>query len=162
MCSIQVSSKIYGFKHACDPAEWHRYSGFAKGRIARKTMAEPSRPRSFPSLTNYQDKYILVIGGYYASNCLTSVDMYNVKTNRWQAAPEITEAREEHSSCCLENFTFIFGGNNDSQHLNSFERIDMDALTAGDQSAQWELLTVANQQDPAPGSDVAMAPIGDN
>ena len=77
-------------------------------------MAKPRRPRSCPSLTNYQDKYVLVIGGYYSSNCLASVDLYNVKKNTWQAAPEITQAREEHSSCCIQNFSYIFGGNSDS------------------------------------------------
>ena len=63
--------------------------------------------------------------------------MYNVEENTWQDAPEITQAREEHSSCCLDKFAFIFGGNNGSEDLNSFERIDMEALIAGDQSAQW-------------------------
>ena len=125
-------------------------------------MAEPLTPRYYPALANYQDRYVLLIAGRWGGNYLHSVDMYNVKSNQWQPAPQINQKRRSSSSCSVQKFAYIFGGYNGSSCLNSIERIDMDALTAGDQSAQWELLTIANQQEPTPGSDLAMAPIGAN
>ena len=92
------------------------------------------------------------------------MDIYNVSSDDWQPAPEIKVARVRHSSCCLQDFAYIFGGFNESacRYLNSFERIDLGAFIRGSRSVEWEQFTLTNQADLTPRRIAAMSAIGEN
>ena len=54
---------------------------------------------------------ILSIGGEKPSvGCKKNVEIYNVESDYWDVAPEIKQARSRASSCCHDNFVYIFCG----------------------------------------------------
>lgn len=72
--------------------------------------------REFPSSPlNYKDSVLFVTGGrspvdenaaYYKS-----VDIYDIRTNRWSEGPEMNAARVMHNTCLLGDSTiYAFGG----------------------------------------------------
>ena len=118
--------------------------------VIRK-RAIPPQARGFPSLVNFRDQYIFVIGGckYFDPRTqFTSVDLYAIEADVWlqahesvrkadspresdsedadsMAIPRLNTARMNHSSCVLgDAWIYTFGGVNGIDHLCSFERLN--------------------------------------
>ena len=86
MYTVQVGPDLFAFKEDCTPAEWVCYSNLLnEQQIQTVSKSTPPIPRTYLSLANYMDKFILIIGGYNPSNeqNLDSVDLYSVEMNTW-------------------------------------------------------------------------------
>ena len=83
-----------------------------------RTLAVPLTARSRPSLVNFVDQCIFVIGGRNMSDVsvrleLTSVEKYDIKKDVWTKAPMLCVERMNHSSCVLnDSLIYTFGGYN--------------------------------------------------
>ena len=84
---------------------------------------------SWPSLINYRDKEIFVIGGRSSglskSAPVHTVENYTVATNTWSnETPSLVEARAGASGCSMPGYIYIFCGmKEDRIRLNSIERL---------------------------------------
>ena len=104
--SIQVGCQLYAFKEDCNPAQWVSYSDLNKENTMTNFFKEtplrpqadngtnvketPPTPRAAPSLANFNDSHILVIGGKISGNysqTLATVDMYDVEMDSWWKPP---------------------------------------------------------------------------
>ena len=99
------------------------------------------------------DSHILSIGGYNPSNeqSLESVEIYSVEMDTWEQAPPLNQRRCGHGSCSLADYAYVFGGDvTFSNHINTFERLNVAKLTRGEQGVAWELLSISNNQGLTP------------
>ena len=60
---VQVVRDVYGFLTKL-PSRLYKYSDLNKGKITITELAAPLRSRSQPSLANFADEAIFVIGGF--------------------------------------------------------------------------------------------------
>ena len=88
MITIQVGPNLYAFKHRCNRTEWVCYVNLLNEQpIQTVPKSTPPTPRTWPSLANYMDSFVLAIGGCNPSNWsqrLRCVDLYCVEMDTWQ------------------------------------------------------------------------------
>lgn len=77
--------------------------------------------RRSPALANVRDSLLVLSGGRLADERANftyitsrSVDIYEVRTDKWRKAPDLNKARAAHSSCFLGDFVYVAGGINKS------------------------------------------------
>ena len=131
--TIQCGSSLYELKGGT-PAQWVAYHDLEFDAIETEAKATPPTPRDRPSLANYNDSHIFVVGGKKpgTKQHLKSVDIYDVEKNIWRGAPALNVARFEHSSCCVGDFIYVgFGWNSSAQLLVQFERLDVAKMISG-------------------------------
>ena len=114
-----------------------------EGTIIKNNLAEPltsiSDSGSSPAISAFNERYLFVTGG---KSGLTNVEYYNIASNQWFKAPEMNEGRYDHSSCCLNEFLYVFGGKNPRK--NTISSIDASQVTSSSNSgAQWVDIQVA-------------------
>ena len=99
--------------------------------------ALPPTARYQPALANAFDSFIIVSGGrvvidkesdkakvlvslqHYAYfelhfKRLSSVDIYDVRSDVWIKGPDMNQARSHHCSCILGNFVYVAGGSGEA------------------------------------------------
>ena len=91
-----------------------------KDKKGHTTKIEEVLAREYASLTNYQDKYIIMTGGTYIHHyarirvVFNDVDMYDIKRNKWSSCTrrkgDIGSAFTNHSSVSLNGKIFLFFG----------------------------------------------------
>ena len=86
MYTVQVGHYLYAFKHNCIPAQWVAYWNLEERDVESCIKQNPPNPRTAPSLANFNDSFILAIGGVSpgCDESLSSVDIYSVELNTWQ------------------------------------------------------------------------------
>ena len=82
---------------------------------------------------------------------LASAEVYSVAGNRWSPIPDMKERRIRHGSCAVANYVYVACGWSD-KHLQSIERINMDAIDDG-----WEELLVSCKKNFPPRTNIIMA-----
>ena len=61
---VQVKQDLYGFKHNASPSQLLKYSNLEGGKIKTEVMQRPlTDGRATPTLCNYMDEWIFVMGG---------------------------------------------------------------------------------------------------
>ena len=111
----------------------------ANKRIEISLRAEPLCQRGCPSLANFKDQHLLVSGGMSNEyKCLQTMDIYDIKNDRWTTGPAMQTPRIQHSSCVLSNFVYVFFGFYEKDTINKIERFDAEAyLHRSDASVGW-------------------------
>ena len=129
---------MYAFKGGEYPAQWVSYSDLDEDDIVINIKETPPTPRSGPSLANFNDSHILVIGGVIPGNYsqkLATVDMYDVEMDSWwkppTQVPALNQARSAHSSCCVGDLCYVGCGWGSPDRLHTFERINVADLIRG-------------------------------
>ena len=83
---------------------------------------------AWPSLVNYNDKIIFVIGGRMGGRFAApknTVESYDLGKGMWRdSMPVLNEARAGASGCSMPNYVYIFCGMREHRkRLNSIERL---------------------------------------
>ena len=135
--------------------------------------------REYGTLTNYQDKFIILSGGLCVREMMSrsvvyEVLMYDIKRNKWSHCPGrkgrflhentllVENESTNHSSVCLNGKIFLFfgelciGGFPSGERSNFFERWDVQAHLEG-RPNEWEMLLLPPKLNICP----MMAPISD-
>ena len=86
-------------------------------------MATPMKVRNGPSMANFRDAFIFLMGGQDSN----SVEVFNLESEEWRRAPEMNCKRANASSCAQDRKVYTFGGcsaGSLTDYLNSIECID--------------------------------------
>ena len=65
------------------------------------------------SLLNFNNEYVLVIGGKRQRPCRTAygtVQRYNISSDRWDLLPSMNIGRTNHSCCLVGTTAYVIGG----------------------------------------------------
>ena len=73
-------------------------------------MASPLQVFDFPSLVNFADEFVFVIGGTVLNVCCTETEKYCIRTGKWSMGPRLRETRMKNSSCRQGDMIYTFGG----------------------------------------------------
>ena len=85
-------------------------------------------------------------GGIDSISVQTKTQIYSVAKNCWQTGPDLVQARFSHSSCCLGDKIYVFGGNQPiGKFLNTIEILNANSLitsvaTVLDENSKWTLI----------------------
>ena len=108
----------------------------------------PPRPRSYPALANFKDKYIFCSSGLNPETnaSLRTVDVYKINGNAWlpkRLCPKMRQARYNHSSCTLGDSLYVFCGESqeDSGYVETIEFVDANAVIEG-WKTKWQLIEI--------------------
>ena len=110
---MQVKYDLYGFHNLKAQVCLFRPRG---AKMITEERAKPLVQRSSPNLVNFQDRYIFLIGGASSSasgdqiEFLASVHVYSPDCDSWFTAPDLNEARINHSSCVVKDAIYTFCG----------------------------------------------------
>ena len=81
-------------------------------------------------MANCSNKFIVVSGGSPPENItqrFSSIDIYALQSKQWlvgERLPRLNHASQSHSSCALNGFVYIFGGDNATVTLlDTIERL---------------------------------------
>ena len=93
------------------------------------TMMNMSTHKRFFALVALSNNFVLVTGGRSAEwQLLKKVERMDISKNKWTDFPEMTVARECHSSCFLDEAVYsICGFDQKNVPLSSIERIRLDS-----------------------------------
>ena len=84
--TVQVGPNLFGFKHST-PVDFMMWSGLRGNEVlTTHPKSTPPTPRHAPSLANYADEFIFVIGGGNPNNHsdkYASVDFFTIGTDTW-------------------------------------------------------------------------------
>ena len=147
--TVQVGSDVYGFQHRDTDARLVQYTGLSLGAPEIKAIerAKPLRPRGYPSLVNFQDRFIFVSGGEDLTTCsvtskeyLSSTDVFDVAKNEWRRAPRLNQPRANHSTCVLGDFLYTCCGSGGTGKLASIEAFDAASFVQGKHKIRWTVL----------------------
>ena len=98
------------------PVKWAIHRNLAKptgsNKCHRKNLAVPEGgSRLSASLTNYNDGEAIFLSAGMNVKYLVIVEYYRPKQNSWASdAPDLKYERAGHSSCCLKDKIYVFGG----------------------------------------------------
>ena len=116
---------------------------------------------AWPSLVNYHDKIIFVIGGRCGGRFAApknTVESYDLGKGAWRdSMPSLVEARAGASGCSLPNYVYIFCGMKENRkRLNSIERLRIITLERPSQQLEerWELIQLKIEILPARSNPV--------
>ena len=119
------------------------------GAGAIQHLKRPEMVRHCPAIANCSNNFIVVTGGSPPTNIQSrfdSIDIYSLASEEWlpgERLPRLNQARQSHSSCALNGFVYIFGGDNASINLlDSLERLYVGQSEQSFEATtrQWELL----------------------
>lgn len=89
---------------------------------------------------------VLLIGGINAMlsakdiYCSHNTYVHSLSANEWKSIPQrMNMGRAAHGGCVVGNYVYVICGKNRSGLLNSFERLDVDAVR-GNKDIKWELI----------------------
>ena len=83
----------------------------SNGPHRKTTLASLDSIRYRFALANYRDEAIYITGGSYSLlDNVSSVMRFNLRSNQWEKAPSMNQARKCHSSCVLKKKVYVFGG----------------------------------------------------
>lgn len=105
---------MYGFKERAFPPKFYKYSNFDRpGKLQVDEKARPCEARSFTSLAIFTEKFIFVTGGCAVvfrsdDELLTSVEFYNVDSDRWTRTTSLNHGTSWHSSCTQGDMLYCF------------------------------------------------------
>ena len=71
-----------------------------------------------------QNRYIVVMGGYYSNRYLSSVDIIDANNHIVTAGPSMTVSRSYFGSAVVGHRIFVIGGRNNNGNLDSLEYLD--------------------------------------
>ena len=128
-------------------------------------------------MANFSDEFIFVSCGLTAAvktnteddqQLLSSeVDIYDINKHQWIQGTNLNIARIYHSSCCLGDFVYSFGGcDSEGTFLNNFERLNARKALENskihniDRSYNWELAEMGCETFEARANCIA-SPIND-
>ena len=162
MLTVQVGYDLYGYKKE-RAAIWRHYSNFSldPNNVVTVKKASPLTPRDSPTLTNYANRYVFVIGGQNLKNFETdsSTEFYSCKDNKWRRAPALNQPRIFHSTCALGDMLYTFAGRVDKKkYHDTMERLNAKECVNRRESA-WQLIAL---QTLPPRKDTAVAAISHN
>ena len=128
------------------------YSGWA----GCKQLAQPTIARSQPSITDYDNRLLIVCGGFVPQQSMQfleamgSVELYDMDQDVWSThqIDNLNVPRGRHGSCTLNSFIYVFCGQTyNSRALNNVERFNLNTL--GQTQSSWQLIEVDQRQMPA-------------
>ena len=70
------------------------------------------------------NRFIVVMGGYYNDRYLSSVDIIDTNNHTVTVGPSMTVPRQSCASAIVGHRIFVVGGHNDNGHLHSVEYLD--------------------------------------
>ena len=70
------------------------------------------------------NRFIVVMGGYYNDRYLSSVDIIDTNNHTVTVGPSMTVPRQSCASAIVGHRIFVVGGHNDHGHLHSVEYLD--------------------------------------
>ena len=121
---------------------------------SRPTAAPPApsttssdNPLMHYSMCAIDSKYVYVSGGKYyrGDDEQASCYRYEIDNDLWQDAPSMNIARMGHSSCQLQGYLYVFGGNgSDKAENNSVEKLPIVSDPVQQAGKQWELIPESN------------------
>ena len=88
---VQVKSNLFAYQNGT--TSWKKVTIRDDFTESSDTLDNPWTPREFPSLTNYQDKFIFLAGGRDPDDHNTEyaeVEMYDIEKNKWSQAPMLS------------------------------------------------------------------------
>lgn len=93
----------------------------SKSPVSMSYLVNSSHSHRKPSITNYKNEYILIIGGKDCLKC----EIFNKKSNKWKDLPDLPEERYASSIISEENSfsIYLFGGYNTSINKNSKSKV---------------------------------------
>ena len=100
-------------------------------------LPEMSVSRAGATTVIWNEK-IYVVGGYSDNTCVSSVEMYDIRTNTWEHGMSSALSRWRTGSAVVDNMMYIIGGRNSEwQYLDSVESYNL-------QTDEW------NEEEPLP------------
>lgn len=70
-------------------------------------------------------RHIFVSGGFENGNATTDVTRYAIDSDTWLAMPSMNVARLDHSSCCVKDTVYVFGGKiNHTKITDTIEKLE--------------------------------------
>ena len=139
--TVSVKDDLYGYKKG--EFSWYRFSNLRSSDSLPvcSTLPDALHSRQWPSLVNFDDLFIFVIGG---SSLSVDTSVYCIKAERWIEGPKLKQARQNNSSCRQGNLLYTFGGigrAGKAQNLNSIERVNARLFTLGELN-NWETIAL--------------------
>ena len=74
-----------------------------------------------------QHNIVYLTGGYDEKDATKTAFAYHTKTNEWLSLPQMVSSHVMHSSCCLNNFIYVFCGECDLQFEEFVEILDINS-----------------------------------
>ena len=155
--TIQVRFDIYGLNINSTNIGWYRYSNLTPGQVWKTALPNPTTVRRYPSLVNFCNDYIFVIGGQSpddSEQVYDTVEKFDIKEEKWSSAPSMKLTRLSHSSCTLSNkWIYTFGGyDKDFKFIDAIERLDATRAVLGGNSnstfnSSWEYVKFEGTND---------------
>jgi hypothetical protein len=100
--------------------------------------------RCLHNLINVRDKYFLAIGGKNDNEWLSSCEMFNYESKKWEPFPNLNSARSNFDSILINNNVFVFGGFC-SKDVFSENPIEFFNFNSNDiKNNKWEIVKTTN------------------
>ena len=103
----QVGDLLYVFKSG-NPAPVFRLDLNETSRPIATKMVPLQRYAGLFAIAIYEEQLAILTGGCGKGS--QAVSFFDLKGNRWSEKPELNDGRMNHSSCCLGNRVYVFGG----------------------------------------------------
>ena len=63
------------------------------------------------AVANYMSQKVILSGGVNNDSPFSDkLWIFHIEKNKWYAAPKLNYGKKFHSSCCLSEFAYVFGG----------------------------------------------------